>query len=143
MIRRIRKKSKRVDLSFVSGPLERVIHERPELREGPVLITLSRSQWIWLAWAAVGVSIASAISLFALDGIPHVQDEVAYQLQARLLTELRLWELERLPRAAYPFEFVINEAGRRYGIFPNGWPDGPMADGPVASWAGRTEDDLR
>ncbi|MBW2295910.1 MAG: hypothetical protein JRG94_27025 [Deltaproteobacteria bacterium] len=86
------------------------------------MITLSRSQWIWLAWSAVGAGIACAISLFVLDGIPHVQDEVVYQLQARLLTELRLWEVERLPRAAYPFEFVINEAGRRYGIFPNGWP---------------------
>ncbi len=75
-----------------------------------------------MAWSAVGAGIAAAISLLVLGGIPHVQDEVVYQLQARLLTEFRLWEVERLPGAAYPFEFVVNEGGRRYGIFPNGWP---------------------
>ncbi len=92
--------------------------ENPRLK----LPLLSRFQCICLAWAAVGTCIAASVSLLVLDGIPHVQDEIVYQLQARLLSGLSLWEAERLPHAAYPFEFVINEAGRRYGIFPNGWP---------------------
>jgi len=79
--------------------------------------------WRWLAgWALVGTLAAAALALGPLDGVPHVQDEIVYQFQARLLSEGRLWDAEITPRAAYHFEFIINEDGRRWGVFPNGWP---------------------
>ncbi len=82
-----------------------------------------------LPWALVGVLVACWLALVPLEGVAHIQDEVVYELQARLLSEGRLWEPARLPRAAHVFHFVWNEAptaafpqGRRFGIFPNGWP---------------------
>jgi hypothetical protein len=77
--------------------------------------------WV-LGWALLGVIVAAALALGPLEGVPHAQDEVVYQLQARLLSEGKLWEEELRPRAAFHYEFVINADGRRYGIFPNGWP---------------------
>lgn len=93
----------------------------------PALAALARRLAVhlrlWVAgWALLGVVAAAAIALGPLEGVPHVQDEVVYQLQARLLSRGTLWEEELLPRAAYHYEFVINGGGRRYGIFPNGWP---------------------
>ena len=77
----------------------------------------------WIAcWAVIGTLAAAAVALGPLEGVPHVQDEVVYQFQARLLAQGRLWEEELLPRAAHHYEFVINADGRRYGVFPQGWP---------------------
>ncbi|MCK6507108.1 hypothetical protein L6R53_27675 [Myxococcota bacterium] len=82
-----------------------------------------------LALALLGVAVAAWLARVPLQGVAHVQDEIVYELQARVLSEGRLWEEARLPRAAHVFPFVVNEAptdahplGRRYGIFPNGWP---------------------
>lgn len=79
------------------------------------------NRWM-LAWASAAVVLCVAVALGPLEGIPHVQDEVVYQFQARLLSEGRLWEAERLPRAAFHYDFITNADGRRYGVFPNGWP---------------------
>ena len=73
-------------------------------------------------FAIVGYCAALWISLDHLEGIPHVQDEIVYDYQAKLISQGKLWEPEALPRAAHSFEFVINSGGRRFGIFPNGWP---------------------
>ena len=85
--------------------------------------------WLVPAFALLGVLLAAWLSWVPLQGLAHVQDEIVYELQARLLSEGRLWEQARLPRAAHAFPFVSNEApsaawpqGRRFGIFPNGWP---------------------
>ncbi len=66
--------------------------------------------------------LSASLSLGPLEGVPHVQDEVVYDFQARLLSQGRLWESERAPRAAHHYEFVINADGKRFGVFPNGWP---------------------
>ncbi len=83
----------------------------------------ARRDLAWtLVWVGVAVLVAAGIAVGPLEGIPHVQDEVVYQLQARILSEGRLWEAERLPRASFAYDFVTNADGRRYGVFPNGWP---------------------
>ncbi len=93
----------------------------------PALARLARGlarylrAWV-VVWAVFGALTAAAIALGPLEGVPHVQDEVVYQMQSRMLAQGRLWEEPLLPRAAYHFEFVINADGRRYGVFPNGWP---------------------
>lgn len=75
-----------------------------------------------LSWAALGVLLCVGLALGPLEGIPHVQDEVVYQLQATIFSEFKLWEAERLPRALHHYDFVTNADGRRYGVFPVGWP---------------------
>ena len=92
---------------------------------GPTSPDGRRSRWLvaWvLFWALAGGCLAAAIAHGPLSGIAHVQDEVVYTWQAKRLTEGRLWVPEPSPRAAWFYHFFVDRDGRRYGVFPNGWP---------------------
>lgn len=72
--------------------------------------------------ALLTTGTAAGISLFALDGMPHVVDEQAYFFQARLMARGSL----RLPAPPEPrlFEIqhiLIDEGGWR-SVYPPGWP---------------------
>jgi hypothetical protein len=98
-----------------------MVHPPPEAAAvggGPASVPTA---WI-LFWVMVGVLLSLGLALGPFEGIPHVNDEVVYQLQARILSEGHLWEGARLPRGAFPHDFITNLEGRRYGVFPNGWP---------------------
>lgn len=84
---------------------------------------MTRSLVAWIAgWALSGLLVAVWVCLGPLEGIPHVEDEIVYQFQAGVLADGALWAQEALPRAAHHYIFVVSEEGRRFGVFPNGWP---------------------
>ena len=66
-------------------------------------------------------SIALAVALGPLQGVPHVNDEIAYTLQARLFAG----GMRTGPPAAEPnlqgFAMWVS-APRSYSVFPIGWP---------------------
>ncbi len=69
----------------------------------------------------VAFALAAALARGPLEGVPHVQDEVVYTLQARLFAHgLRAGPPVEVPaRLEYPFWVA---APRSYGVFPPGWP---------------------
>ena len=77
--------------------------------------------WV-LAWAVVGAALSAVLALGPLAGIPHVQDEVVYTLQARQLAHGTLWSPIPKPRASRVYDFLLDTPRGRAGIFPNGWP---------------------
>ena len=77
--------------------------------------------WV-VSWCGIAVLLAAALALGPLAGIPHVQDEVVYTLQARSLAHGGLWNPVPVPRASRVYDFLLDTAKGRAGIFPNGWP---------------------
>ncbi len=78
-------------------------------------------------WVGVGVTTpfvaGTAMSLIALEGIPHFSDSLTYLMQGRILHSGRLW----IDSPAHPdlFKhalFFIETDGRFYGKYPIGWP---------------------
>ncbi len=64
---------------------------------------------------------ARAIAHSVLGDVAHVQDEVAYMLQAKTFASLELTSKIGLPRAAFDMWFV-DDRTTRHAIFPPGWP---------------------
>ena len=96
--------------------------------ERPVPRRLRQYSWsrplrFWVAgWSAIACALAAALALGPLAGIPHVQDEVVYTLQARNLAHGTLWSAVPEPRATRVYDFLLDTERGRAGIFPNGWP---------------------
>lgn len=63
---------------------------------------------------------ARAIAHSVLGDVAHVQDEVAYMLQAKTFASLELTSKIGLPRAAFDMWFV-DDRTTRHAIFPPGW----------------------
>jgi Dolichyl-phosphate-mannose-protein mannosyltransferase len=71
-----------------------------------------------LALLALGTTLF--IARVILEGIPHVQDSVAYLWQAKTIATGRLW-LELPPRPEFfEHEFVLQTAGRWFSKYPPG-----------------------
>jgi hypothetical protein len=78
---------------------------------------------VWVAaWSLGAVALCAALALGPLAGIPHVQDEVVYTLQARSLAAGELWSPLPRPLASRVYDFLLDSAKGRAGVFPNGWP---------------------
>ena len=76
---------------------------------------------VLVAIALVAAAGARLMSVGLLDDVPHVMDEVTYELQARLYASGHIAGPEALPRAAFS-QWFVEDRGARYGIFPPGWP---------------------
>lgn len=73
------------------------------------------------ALSAVALGLAAALALGPLDGLPHVSDEVAYTLQARIFASgARTGPPgDNAAMLLYPF-WVVKPSS--YAVFPPGWP---------------------
>jgi hypothetical protein len=74
-----------------------------------------------LLLACAGTLAARLISAAWLDDMPHVMDEITYDLQAQMLALGRIAGPEVRPLAAFQ-QWFVEDRGQRYGIFPPGWP---------------------
>lgn len=74
-----------------------------------------------IAFALLGVAAARLTARLALADVPHVMDEIAYMLQARMFAGGHLTAPLHLPRAAFAMWFVDDRV-RTFSIFPPGWP---------------------
>jgi 4-amino-4-deoxy-L-arabinose transferase-like glycosyltransferase len=84
---------------------------------------------------ALAFLATAAVSYFAFERLPHLEDEVAYLFQAKTLALGRLTVPS--PTHAYSFwtPFVLDHEGQRFGKYPPGWP-GVLALGELvgAAW---------
>jgi hypothetical protein len=77
-----------------------------------------------LALFFAGTILSSVICLGVLDGIPHVQDEVAYIFQGKIFAEGRWWvpAPEAPAQEFFNHEFIQMSEGRWFGKYPPGYP---------------------
>ncbi|MES1242901.1 MAG: hypothetical protein ABUT39_14900 [Acidobacteriota bacterium] len=74
-----------------------------------------------IVFALLGVAAARLVASLALGDVPHVMDEIAYRLQARMFAAGHLTAPLHLPRAAFAMWFVDDRV-HTFSIFPPGWP---------------------
>jgi 4-amino-4-deoxy-L-arabinose transferase-like glycosyltransferase len=77
---------------------------------------------IILLVCAVALLAVAAVAYFAFEGLPHLEDEVAYLFQARTMAQGRLTVPSPEPVDSFWTPFVIDYQGRRFGKYPPGWP---------------------
>jgi 4-amino-4-deoxy-L-arabinose transferase-like glycosyltransferase len=73
------------------------------------------------AWVAVSI----------MEGVPHLEDEVAYLFQAQVFARGRLYVPSPETPDCFFGPFVLDHEGRRFGKYPPGWP-GLLALGVAA-----------
>jgi 4-amino-4-deoxy-L-arabinose transferase-like glycosyltransferase len=72
--------------------------------------------------AGVALVITALFAWGQLQGIPHVQDSVAYLFQAKTLALGKLSVSVPKPYAFFQEEFIDNYRGQWFGKYPPGWP---------------------
>jgi hypothetical protein len=84
---------------------------------------MSRCDWLALV-VCLAVLLASLIVSFSIyAAIPHIEDEMAFVWQSRLITQGRLSISSPQPNpSSFVVPFVIDYQGRRFGKYPIGWP---------------------
>ena len=75
-----------------------------------------------LGLALLAFAAAAAMAWFVFERLPHLEDEVAYVFQARVMARGALWA--PAPDNAAPFwvPFVLTLDERRFAKYPPGWP---------------------
>jgi len=63
----------------------------------------------------------SSFSYFILDHTPRIQDEIAYNFQAKIFLSGRLYAPSPTPAGSFDFPHVVNN-GRWYAQYPPGFP---------------------
>jgi hypothetical protein len=72
---------------------------------------------------AVAGFIASVwITQHIFEGIPHIEDEIAYVWQAKALNEGHLTIASPSDERSFLVPFVVDYKGLRFGKYPPGWP---------------------
>jgi 4-amino-4-deoxy-L-arabinose transferase-like glycosyltransferase len=83
---------------------------------------MSRTDQLAVLLSLLAIFLAALVTQHIFEGIPHLEDEVAYVWQARLLAEGKL----SIPSPSHPrsflVPFVVDYEGLRFGKYPPGWP---------------------
>lgn len=77
---------------------------------------------IALLFSLSAVLLSAWVTQNVFEAVPHLEDEVAYVWQARLLADLR-FSIPSPPEADnFLVPFVVDYQGLRFGKYPPGWP---------------------
>jgi hypothetical protein len=75
-----------------------------------------------LLLALVGFLASALVTQRIFEGVPHIEDEIAYVWQAKALLEGHL-KIASPPEPKYFLvPFVVDYQGERFGKYPPGWP---------------------
>ncbi|MAT43813.1 MAG: hypothetical protein CL609_15870 [Anaerolineaceae bacterium] len=83
---------------------------------------MSRYDRLALLLTAICLILSSWVSLQIFEGIPHLEDEIAYVWQAKTITHNDL-SIESPPcPTCFLVPFVVDYQGIRFSKYPPGWP---------------------
>lgn len=77
---------------------------------------------IALLLSLCAVLLSAWVTQNIFEAVPHIEDEVAYVWQARLLADLRLSIPSPQEADSFLVPFVVDYQGLRFGKYPPGWP---------------------
>lgn len=83
---------------------------------------MSRTDRIALVLSLISILVAYYVTEKYFEGIPHLEDEIAYVWQAKAIAGGRL-TVESPPEAkSFLVPFVVDYNSQRFGKYPLGWP---------------------
>jgi hypothetical protein len=84
-----------------------------------------RKRWadlLALVLAFLGFFGSSVVTQDIFEGVPHIEDEIAYVWQAKALLEGHLTVPSPKDEQTFVVPFVVDYHGVRFGKYPPGWP---------------------
>lgn len=75
-----------------------------------------------MCFSLLAVALAALVSVRIYERIPHLEDEIAYVWQARLIAGGDLSTASPEFSKSFLVPFVVDHEGRRFGKYPLGWP---------------------
>lgn len=120
LLRRINEVVFLIGIYFLSVFLATVL--KYQIRKATrILMEISYRKYIFIISVLVFL-ISSFFSIFVLQGIPHVQDEIVYLFQAKVIAMGKLYVIPDKPGEFFDYEFIVNEGGKWYGKYFFGFP---------------------
>jgi hypothetical protein len=86
------------------------------------LIRRHRADILALVLAITGFLASTLVTQRIFEGVPHIEDEIAYVWQARLLIDGHLTIPSPPHQNSYMVPFIVDYQGERFGKYPPGWP---------------------
>ncbi len=83
---------------------------------------MSTNDRLALLLSAVAVVATFLIARQILENLPHLEDEIAYTWQAKLMAAGELTAETPIEPRRFLVPFVVDYEGRRFGKYPLGWP---------------------
>ena len=84
---------------------------------------MSRNDRLALLVSLAAILAAAFVSLRIYEGLPHIEDEIAFTWQAKLIArgQLTVPSPQPCPKC-FLVPFVVDYNGQRFGKYPLGWP---------------------
>ena len=83
---------------------------------------MSRADRIALALSLITILVTYYVTERYFEGIPHLEDEIAYVWQARAIADGNLTVASPPQAESFLVPFVVDHNGQRFGKYPLGWP---------------------
>ena len=83
---------------------------------------MRKAEWIALFISLAGVAAAFLVAVRVFEAVPHVEDEMAYVWQAKVLLHGQMAVPTPPEPAGMTVPFVVNTLGHRSAKYPPGWP---------------------
>ncbi len=86
------------------------------------LIRSHRADLFALLLAIAGFLTSALVTQRVFEGVPHIEDEVAYVWQAKAIDEGHLTIPTPPHNRSYVVPFIVDYLGERFSKYPPGWP---------------------
>lgn len=83
---------------------------------------MSRVDRIALTLSLITILVTYYVTEEYFEGIPHLEDEIAYVWQARAIADGNLTVTSPPQAGSFLVPFVVDYNGQRFGKYPLGWP---------------------
>ncbi len=83
---------------------------------------MSRSDRIALVFSLLAVLVTYLVTAHVFEGIPHLEDEIAYVWQAEAIAGGKISTPSPPEPKSFLVPFVVDFNGLRFGKYPLGWP---------------------
>jgi hypothetical protein len=83
---------------------------------------MTRADWIAFVLVLLAVGLSAVVGARIYENIPHLEDEIAYVWQGRVIADGRLTLPTPEHENSFLIPFVVDYNGQRFGKYPLGWP---------------------
>src|SRR3990172_408145 len=83
---------------------------------------MSRPDRLALLFSLLAVLVTYLVTKRIFEGIPHIEDEIAYVWQAEAIAGGELTVPSPVDPKSFLVPFVVDFQGQRFGKYPLGWP---------------------